>query len=86
MIAAKKILSLCDYTGNWSRPYAYTKRTCLWGSFTPPMPLMLGKDLSVAPVEGSKMHTRYGGKLQTTKNARSATPVGFAWAFFRVNP
>lgn len=63
----------------------YTKRTCLWGSFTPPMPLMLGKDLSVAPSEGSKMHTQYGGKSQTTKNARSATPMGFAKAFYEVN-
>ena len=63
----------------------YTKRTCLWGSFTPPLPLIVGKDLSVAPTEGSKMHTQYGGKSQTTKNARSATPMGFARAFFAVN-
>lgn len=69
----------CDYGD------PYTKRTCLWGSFTPPMPLMIGKDLSVTPTEGSKMHTQYGGKSQATKNARSATPMGFAKAFFEVN-
>lgn len=69
----------CDYGD------PYTKRTCLWGSFTPPLPLILGKDLSVSPTEGSKMHTQYGGRSQATKNARSATPLGFARAFFDAN-
>lgn len=64
----------------------YTKRTCLWGDFTPPTPQMLGSDWSVPPTEGSKMHTRYGGKSLRTKNARSETPKGFAKAFFTVNP
>lgn len=58
----------------------YTKKTILWGRFN--------SDLPVAPVEateGSKMHSQYGGKSQRTKNARSATPEGFAYAFFMAN-
>ena len=58
----------------------YTKRTLLWGRFN--------ADLPIAPVEateGSKMHRLYGGKSQATKNARSVTPEGFAYAFFQAN-
>lgn len=58
----------------------YTKRTLLWGRFNADMP--------IAPVEataGSKMHTQYGGSSQATKNARSETPEGFAYAFFQAN-
>ncbi len=69
----------CDYGD------PYTKRTCLWGQFTPPLPLILGKILSVSPTEGSKMRAQYGGRSQATKNARSATPLGFARAFFDAN-
>ena len=70
----------CDYGD------PYTKKTCLWGNFTPPVPILLGEDRRVKPTEGSKMHTQYGGKSQATKNARSKTPAGFAKAFFEVNP
>ena len=62
----------------------YTKRTHLWGKFVPPMPLWTGGDKSVYPSEGSKMH-----KLPPSKdraNLRSATPEGFARAFFEANP
>ncbi len=62
----------------------YTKRTCLWGSFTPPTPLFLGEDRSVFPTEGSKMH-----RLPETADRaalRSVTPAGFARAFYEVNP
>lgn len=58
----------------------YTKRTCLWGQFTiPPV-------TPVHPAEGSKMWSQYGGRSMRTKNARSATPDGFARAFFLANP
>ncbi len=70
----------CDYGD------PYTKRTQLWGSFTPPMPIFVGKHLGVAATEGSKMHRCYGGKSERTKAARSVTPAGFANAFFRSNP
>lgn len=63
---------------------AYTKRTCLWGNFTPPLPVFLGEDRSVAAVEGSKMH-RLPPSLDRAA-LRSVTPVGFARAFFEVNP
>lgn len=59
---------------------AYTKKTLLWGRFN--------ADLPVAPVEateGSKMHRMYGGSSLATKNARSVTPDGFAYAFFMAN-
>ncbi len=57
----------------------YTKKTLLWGRFN--------ADLPAAPVEateGSKM-MKYGGKSLKTKNARSVTPEGFAYAFFEAN-
>jgi len=58
----------------------YTKKTLLWGRFN--------GDLPIAPTEateGSKMHRLYGGKSIATKNARSETPEGFAYAFFMAN-
>lgn len=58
----------------------YTKKTVLWGKFNADLPTA-----NVDPVEGSKMWAKYGGKSQATKNARSATPEGFAYAFFKAN-
>lgn len=56
----------------------YTKLTCLWGDFNKP------ERNEVEPTEGSKMH-----KLPDSKGRaalRSATPLGFAYAFWRANP
>lgn len=56
----------------------YTKRTCLWGRFTMP------PKRRVVATEGSKMH-----RLPPSPDRwrlRSATPPGFARAFFEVNP
>lgn len=58
----------------------YTKKTLLWGRFNGDLPIA-----PVEPVEGSKMHSKYGGKSLATKNARSATPEGFAYGFFMAN-
>ncbi|MGP9804020.1 PLxRFG domain-containing protein [Paracoccus sp. NSM] len=58
----------------------YTKTTLLWGRFNGDLPVA-----PVEPVEGSKMHQKYGGKSLATKNARSATPEGFAYGFFMAN-
>lgn len=58
----------------------YTKKTVLWGKFNAELPTA-----NVDPVEGSKMHKKYGGKSKATKNARSVTPEGFAYAFFMAN-
>ena len=62
----------CDYGDPW------TKRTCLWGNFTIP------KETPVKPTEGSKMHLMSPGPERW--RLRSATPPGFARAFFEANP
>ena len=76
----KMYFNPCDFGDPW------TKRTCLWGSFTPPLPLFLGHCRSVKPVLCNSPIMRLGGKSLKTKNARSKTPEGFAIAFFDVNP
>lgn len=59
----------------------YTKKTILWGDFNAhAMPLA-----NADPSQGSKMWAKYGGKSMATKNARSATPEGFAYSFFMGN-
>lgn len=58
----------------------YTKKTLIWGRFNADLPIAPAE-----PTEGSKMHTKYGGKSQATKNARSVTPEGFAYSFFKAN-
>lgn len=61
----------------------YTKRTHLWGHFTPPMPLFAATARNpVAPTLGSLIHRMSSSQ----KNERSATPTGFARAFFEANP
>lgn len=57
----------------------YTKKTAIWGRFNRP------EKSVVVPVEGSRMHLRYGGRSRKTKTERSKTPGGFARAFFRAN-
>jgi hypothetical protein len=58
----------------------YTKKTGLWGEFKFPEPTNI-----VFPEEGSKMWKKYGGKSERTKEARSETPMGFAYAFYESN-
>lgn len=62
----------CDYGDT------YTKRTLLWGEFTPP------QKNRVEPTEGSKMHLVAPGPNR--KNIRSATSLPFAQAFRMANP
>lgn len=62
----------------------YTKRTCLWGVFTPPLPVFVGESRAVAATEGSKMHRLPPSAERAA--LRSVTPPGFARAFFEVNP
>ena len=71
----------CEYAGWADNPdaEAYTKRTCLWGTFTPP------EKKPVEPVLGSIMHTKYGGTAEDKHGKRSITPTGFARAFFQAN-
>ena len=56
----------------------YTKKTCLWGNFTPPL------KARVPALEGSKMHLMPPSPDRAAK--RSETPMGFARAFFEANP
>jgi hypothetical protein len=58
----------------------YTKKTLIWGRFNADLPIA-----PVEPVEGSKMHIKFGGKSLATKNGRSETPEGFAYGFFLAN-
>lgn len=69
----------CDYAGYADDPEleAYSKGTLLWGSFTKPVPC------PVEPVLGSKMHRLPDSRGRTA--LRSATPSGFARAFFLAN-
>jgi hypothetical protein len=66
----------------------YTKKTCLWGRFTPPTPLFT-TPRAVRPVrvcsQGSWIQ-RLPGQGKDTKRLRSTTPLGFAKAFFESNP
>jgi len=57
----------------------YTKKTGLWGRFNKPV------KTPVLPLFGSMMIKKYGGKSEHTKTLRSATPKGFAKAFFLSN-
>jgi hypothetical protein len=66
----------CDFGDPW------TKRTWLWGHFTPPMPLFCPSAISVKPALGD-ITTRKSGR---DRNGRSETPPGFARAFFEANP
>lgn len=66
----------CDFGNEW------TKRTYLWGHFTPPAPLYAPQARrAVAPTLGSKMCTMVRNKAR-----RSVTPAGFAQAFYEANP
>lgn len=56
----------------------YTKMTCLWGKFNPPV------RQPVEAVLGSKMHLVAPGPRR--QEIRSETPAGFARAFFEANP
>lgn len=63
----------------WHFGDPYTKRTHLWGEMNTDLPLS-----TVVPVEGSKMHKMSSG-AEKIGGERSATPEGFAYAFFMAN-
>lgn len=68
----------CDYGD------PYTKKTLLWGKFRPPLKLRKVEPVRVC-LQGSWLQ-KLGGKSEKTKRLRSATPPGFARAFFDANP
>jgi hypothetical protein len=67
-----------DYGAN------YTKKSYLWGKFTPPMALFgQGVGTPVPVMENFIM--KLGGKSERVKELRSTTPPGFARAFYLAN-
>jgi hypothetical protein len=67
----------CDYGD------PYTKKTLLWGVFTPPAKHRVEPERVCS--QGSWVQ-KLGGKSEKTKRLRSQTPPGFARAFFEANP
>jgi site-specific DNA-cytosine methylase len=57
----------------------YKKQTWLWGKFNIP------EKKPLEPLSNTSMVWKYGGKSERTKELRSITPMGFAYAFFEVN-
>ena len=75
----------CDFAGYCKdkieqQENRYNKATWLWGKFNNPIPKRL------EPLQKDFPGWRKcGGKSLKTKNERSATPMGFAKAFYEVN-
>lgn len=72
----------CDYAGHDPVPdnSRYNKKTWLWGRFN-----MLEKKYMDPISKDNPGWRQYGGKSMKTKNARSITPLGFAYAFYKAN-
>lgn len=62
---------------------AYTKKTGLWGQFNRNLEKKPIPPVKTAP-QGSPIQ-RLGGSSAKTKELRSITPSGFAWAFYYAN-
>lgn len=73
----------CDYAGFDPAPEnsRYNKTTWLWGKFNNALPIRHMPPLS----KEYPGFTKLGGKSLKTKNARSITPLGFAYAFYEAN-
>lgn len=72
----------CDYAGYDPNPNdsRYNKRTWLWGRFNDPVRFHL------PPIETDNPGWKnLGGKSERTKELRSITPLGFAYAFYYAN-
>ena len=75
----------CDFAGYGTTDeecdaQRYNKATWLWGNFNTPQEKRLEPLQKECP-----MWKKYGGKSIKTKNARSATPLGFAYGFYATN-
>lgn len=82
----KLLFNPCDYGD------AYTKKTVLWGEFNHNLPKNPVQPEFVEYKKKNGKITRFaphfarsGGKSEKTKALRSATPAGFAKAFFLAN-
>jgi site-specific DNA-cytosine methylase len=84
----KLIFNPCEY-GGWLEPEGdkYTKRTLIWGEFNELQKKEVEPEFLIAS-NGDKyspIHMNTGGKSERTKELRSATPMGFARAFYEAN-
>ena len=78
----KMVWNPCDYGD------AYTKKTILWGEFNTDLPKTPVEPEYITYGNGKrfpKIWAGTGGKSEKTKAKRSATPKGFANAFFQAN-
>jgi hypothetical protein len=73
------IFDPCDYGD------PYTKKTLLWKRFTLPAKSWV-TPLGGRPGQPNAWFSKVGGTSDKTKAYRSATPPGFARAFFEANP
>lgn len=62
----------------------YTKRTLIWGHFNIPR-FRPVEPIGNRPGQPNAWYSKVGGKSEKTKEYRSATPPGFARAFFEAN-
>jgi len=75
----------CDFAGYMSTKEEqdenrYNKATWLWGNFNRPA------ERPMEPLQKDNPGwKKYGGKSLKTKNARSITPLGFAYGFYATN-
>jgi hypothetical protein len=70
------------YFDPWEFGDCYTKKTGLWGKFNKPEKSPCAKE--EINKNGNPI-TKLGGKSERTKELRSITPLGFAWAFYNAN-
>jgi hypothetical protein len=72
----------CDYAGYDPIPdnSRYNKKTWLWGNFNIP-----DKKRMEPIVKDNPGWRKLGGKSEKTKELRSITPLGFAYAFYEAN-
>lgn len=75
------IFNPCDYGD------PYTKKTLVWGNFNIPTQTKVEPEFVTLKngKRGSWMWAKLGGKSDRTKKLRSATPDGFAKAFYNSN-
>jgi hypothetical protein len=75
-----------DFAGLADNPEGetYSKQTLLWGTFTPPLSIIVGE--TTARKKGSVNYISNMPESADRTRKRSQTPQGFARAFFRCNP
>lgn len=83
---------MAKYGPRYFQPYQYgdpyTKKTGLWGEFNFPEPTKIVEPIMYEGKNGKKgsyMWAKLGGNSERTKELRSITPEGFAYAFCEAN-